>query len=104
MINRDDDGPHSPGMSVEAARWVAEESPLQGIGVETVGTDAGAAGGFDPLFPCHHYLLGADKYGLSQLRNLDRLPATGAVVIASPLRIEGGSGSPTRVLALVDRS
>ncbi|TNC17235.1 cyclase family protein [Georgenia sp. 311] len=103
MINRGEDGPHSPGLSVEAARWVAEESPLQGIGVETVGTDAGAAAGFDPLFPCHHYLLGNGKYGLSQLRNLDRLPATGALVLASPLRIEGGSGSPTRVLALVER-
>lgn len=102
MINRDDDGPHSPGLSVEAARWVAEDSPLQGIGVETVGTDAGAAGGFDPLFPCHHYLMGNDKYGLSQLRNLDRLPATGAVIVASPLKIETGSGSPTRVLALVE--
>lgn len=102
MINRADDGPHSPGMSVEAARWVAEESPLQGIGVETVGTDAGAAGGFDPLFPCHHFLLGNGKYGLSQLRNLDRLPVTGAMVVASPLKIEGGSGSPVRVLALVE--
>ncbi len=102
MINRDDDGPHSPGLSVEAARWVAEDSPLQGIGVETVGTDAGAAGGFDPLFPCHHYLMGNAKYGLSQLRNLDRLPATGAVIVASPLKIETGSGSPTRVLALVE--
>jgi len=103
MINKDEHGPHSPGLSAEAARWVAEESPLQGIGVETVGTDAGAAAGFDPLFPCHHYLLGNGKYGLSQLRNLDRLPATGALVLASPLRIEGGSGSPTRVLALVER-
>ncbi len=104
MINRDDDGPHSPGMSSAAARWVAEESPLQGIGVETVGTDAGAAAGFDPLFPCHHFLLGNGKYGLSQLHNLDRLPATGALVLASPLKIVGGSGSPTRVLALVEHA
>lgn len=102
MINKDEHGPHSPGLSAEAARWVAEDSPLQGIGVETVGTDAGAAAGFDPLFPCHHYLMGNDKYGLSQLRNLDRLPATGALVVASPLKIETGSGSPTRVLALVE--
>jgi kynurenine formamidase len=102
MINNGDDGPHSPGMSAEAARWVAEESPLQGIGVETVGTDAGAASGFDPLFPCHHFLLGNGKYGLAQLRNLDRLPATGVLVVASPLPIEGGSGSPARVLALVE--
>ncbi|MEE6286682.1 cyclase family protein [Georgenia sp. MJ173] len=103
MINKDEHGPHSPGLSAEAARWVAEDSPLQGIGVETVGTDAGAAAGFDPLFPCHAYLMGADKYGLAQLQNLDRLPVTGAVVIATPLKIVGGSGSPARVLALVER-
>ena len=74
-----------------------------GVGVETVGTDAGAAHSFDPAFPCHSYLLGAGKYGLTQLRNLDSLPPTGAVLVAAPLPIVGGSGSPTRVLALVER-
>ena len=103
MINNTETGPHSPGLSAECARWVAEESPLQGMGVETVGTDAGAAHSFDPNFPCHAYLMGADKYGLTQLQNLDQLPPTGAVVIASPLKIVGGSGSPARVLALVER-
>ena len=102
MINRTDTGPSSPGMSVDCARWVAQESPLQGIGVETVGTDAGAAHSFDPAFPCHSFLLGAGKYGLAQLQNLDRLPPVGAVVVASPLKIVGGSGSPVRVLALVE--
>jgi kynurenine formamidase len=102
MINRTDTGPTSPGMSVDCARWVAEESPLQGIGVETVGTDAGAAHSFEPAFPCHSFLLGAGKYGLAQLQNLDQLPPVGAVVVASPLRIVGGSGSPVRVLALVE--
>src|SRR5262245_28568313 len=102
MINRHDAGPTSPGMSVECARWVAEESPLQGIGVETIGTDAGAAHSFDPPFPCHTFFLGAGKYGLAQLQNLDQLPPTGAVVIASPLKILTGSGSPVRVLALVE--
>jgi kynurenine formamidase len=103
MINNTDTGPTSPGMSVECARWVAEQSRLQGIGVETIGTDAGAAHSFDPPFPCHSFLLGNGKYGLAQLQNLDRLPPTGAVVIAAPLRIVGGSGSPVRVLALVER-
>ncbi|GGQ28212.1 cyclase family protein [Streptosporangium pseudovulgare] len=103
FLNADETGPHSPGISVECARWLAEETPIAGIGVETVGTDAGAAHGFDPPFPCHSFLLGAGKYGLTQLRNLDRLPATGAVVVAPPLPIVGGSGSPVRVLALVER-
>ncbi|GAA2847953.1 cyclase family protein [Streptosporangium fragile] len=103
FLNADETGPHTPGVSVECARWLAEETPIAGLGVETVGTDAGAAHGFDPAFPCHSFLLGAGKYGLTQLRNLDRLPATGAVVVAPPLPIVGGSGSPVRVLALVER-
>ncbi|GAA3032540.1 cyclase family protein [Streptosporangium longisporum] len=103
FLNANETGPHTPGISVECARWLAEESPIAGLGVETVGTDAGAAHGFDPAFPCHSFLLGAGKYGLTQLRNLDRLPVTGAVVVAPPLPIVGGSGSPLRVLALVER-
>ena len=103
FLNADDTGPHTPGVSVECARWLADEAPIIGVGVETVGTDAGAAHSFDPAFPCHQFLLGADKYGLTQLQNLVRLPPTGAVVLAAPLPIVGGSGSPARVLALVER-
>ncbi|GLW13195.1 cyclase [Microtetraspora sp. NBRC 13810] len=103
FLNANETGPHTPGISAECARWLAERSPVCGIGVETVGTDAGAAHSFDPAFPCHSFLLGAGKYGLTQLRNLDRLPVTGAVVVAPPLPIIGGSGSPVRVLALVER-
>jgi kynurenine formamidase len=104
FLNADESGPHTPGLSVECARWLAEETAILGMGVETVGTDAGRAHSFDPPFPCHAFLLGNGKYGLTQLANLDRLPATGTVVIAAPLPIEGGSGSPCRVLALVERT
>jgi kynurenine formamidase len=100
FLNADSTGPHTPGVDVACARWLAER-PILGLGVETVGTDAGAAGGFDPPFPCHSFLLGAGKYGLTQLANLDRLPPTGALVVAAPLKIVAGSGSPARVLALV---
>ncbi|HEV2216181.1 MAG TPA: cyclase family protein [Candidatus Dormibacteraeota bacterium] len=103
FLNADETGPHTPGISVECARWLAEEAPILGVGVETVGTDAGKAHSFDPAFPCHAFLLGAGKYGLTQLANLAKLPATGAVVIAGPLPIVRGSGSPARVLALVER-
>src|SRR5712692_456100 len=84
FLNADASGPHTPGISVECARWLADEAPVIGLGVETVGTDAGAAHSFDPPFPCHSALLGAGKYGLTQLRNLSRLPAQGAVVITGP--------------------
>ncbi|MPZ96865.1 MAG: cyclase family protein [Propionibacteriales bacterium] len=102
-VNADESGPHTPGMSAECARWVAEEAPVIGVGVETVGTDAGAAHSFEPAFPCHSYLMGNDKYGLTQLQNLAQVPPTGAVVIAGPLPIVTGSGAPARVLALVER-
>jgi kynurenine formamidase len=104
FLNASETGPHTPGVSVECARWLAEEAPAIGFGVETVGTDAGTAHSFEPPFPCHAALLGAGKYGLTQLQNLALLPPTGAVVIAGPLPIAGGSGSPARVLALVERS
>lgn len=103
FLNANETGPHTPGVSVGCARWLADEAPVIGLGVETVGTDAGAAHSFDPAFPCHSFLLGAGKYGLTQLQNLALLPPTGAVVVAAPLPIVGGSGSPARVLALVER-
>jgi kynurenine formamidase len=103
FLNADDTGPHTPGISPACARWLADEAPVIGLGVETVGTDAGAAHSFDPPFPCHAALMGSGKYGLTQLQNLDRLPPTGVVLVAAPLPIVSGSGSPSRVLALVDR-
>jgi kynurenine formamidase len=103
FLNANATGPHTPGASVALAQWLANEAPVIGFGVETVGTDAGAAHSFEPAFPCHQYLLGAGKYGLTQLANLSRLPPTGAVLIAAPLPIVRGSGSPARVLALVPR-
>ena len=103
FLNANQTGPHTPGIAVDCARWLAEEAPIVGIGVETVGTDAGAAHSFDPPFPCHSFLLGANKYGLTQLANLNRLPPTGAVLIVAPLKLVRGSGSPCRALALVPR-
>ncbi|MFD9905835.1 cyclase family protein [Streptomyces sp. NPDC059063] len=96
-------GGHTPGIAVDCARWLAKETSLLGVGVETVGTDAGQAAEFEQPFPCHWYFQGAGKYGLTQLRNLHRLPPRGAVLIAGPLPIVRGSGSPARVLALVER-
>lgn len=100
FLNVHDDGPHSPGFRKDATEFLIEREVL-GVGVETVGTDAGQAGAFDPPFPNHTLMHGAGKFGLASLTNLDRLPPTGSVVIAAPLKIVDGSGSPLRVLALV---
>jgi kynurenine formamidase len=100
FLNVGEDGPHSPGFDKRVSEVLAHERDVLGVGVETVGTDAGQAGGFEPPFPNHATMHGAGKFGLASLCNLDQLPATGAVVIAAPLKIVGGSGSPLRVLAI----
>jgi kynurenine formamidase len=100
FLNVAADGPHSPGFDAAASRLLATDRDVLGVGVETIGTDAGQAGTFDPPFPNHNIMHGAGKFGLASLCNLDRLPPTGAVVIAAPLKIVNGSGSPLRVLAI----
>ena len=100
FLNVAADGPHSPGFDASASRLLARERDVLGVGVETVGTDAGQAATFDPPFPNHTIMHGSGKFGLASLCNLDRLPPTGAVVIAAPLKIVNGSGSPVRVLAI----
>ena len=97
-----EDGPHSPGPTPEAVRFLVEDRDIRGFGVETVGTDAGQGAHYIPPYPAHFYLHGAGKFGLQCLCNLDQLPATGAVLMAAPLKIKNGTGSPLRVLALVD--
>ena len=101
FLNIDENGPHSPGFQKEASELLAHDRDVIGVGVETIGTDAGQAGGFDPPFPNHTIMHGAGKLGLASLCNLDQLPATGAILFAAPLKIVDGSGSPLRVLALV---
>ena len=102
FLNAKEDGPHSPGPSAATMRLLASRD-INGWGVECVGTDAGQAFGFDPPFPAHNIMHGAGKLGLASLTNLDKLPSTGAILVAAPLKIEKGSGSPLRVLALVPR-
>ena len=100
FLNVADDGPHTPGFDQAASKLLALDRDVLGVGVETIGTDAGQAGTFDPPFPNHHIMHGAGKFGLASLCNLDQLPPTGAVVIAAPLKIVNGSGSPARVIAI----
>ncbi len=100
-LNMATDGGHTPGWDPATITFLAEERNVLGVGVETVGTDAGQASALEPNFPCHNMMHGANKCGLASLCNLDQLPPTGSVLIAAPLKIKDGSGSPTRVLALV---
>ena len=100
-LNMREDGAHSPGPTPEAVRFLVEQRDIRGFGTETVGTDAGQGMHYNPPYPAHYILHGNGRYGLQCLAHLDRLPATGALLMAAPLKIRNGTGSPLRVLALV---
>jgi kynurenine formamidase len=100
FLNADDKGPHSPGPTAEAIEYLLTKN-IVGWGSETVGTDAGSAGGMNPPFPAHNLVHKANRYGLASLCNLDQLPPKGAILIAAPLKFVDGTGSPVRALAIV---
>ncbi|WP_109466654.1 cyclase family protein [Albibacillus kandeliae] len=99
-LNLREDGAHSPGPDAGAMEFLVHDRDCFGLAVETVGTDAGQGSTFDPPLPAHAILHGNGRYGLQCLRNLDQLPVRGAVIVAAPLKIQGGSGSPLRVFAI----
>jgi len=100
--NFDETGQHTPGPDPGVVQFLVKERDVIGFGTETIGTDAGQAFHLNPPYPCHYYMHGAGRYGLQCLTNLDRLPPKGAVIVSAPLKIKNGSGSPLRVLALVE--
>ena len=101
-LNLREDGAHTPGPTPDGIRYLVEKRNIRGFGTETVGTDAGQGSHYTPPFPAHCTLHGYGKYGLQCLANLDLLPPTGAILIAAPLKIRNGTGSPLRVLAMVE--
>jgi len=102
--NLREDGAHTPGPDPQAIRWLVHERGIAGFGTESIGTDAGQAGQFDPPYPAHHHLHGAGRHGLQCLTNLHLLPPRGAMLMAAPLKVHQGSGSPLRVLALIEET
>lgn len=101
FLNMREDGAHTPGPAQEAVEWMIHARKVHGFGVETINTDAGQSYSWPIGYPCHTLMHGANRYGLQCLCNLDQLPPQGALIMSAPLKIEGGSGSPLRVVALV---
>jgi kynurenine formamidase len=87
---------HFPGFSLEAVERLIERK-VSGIGTDTISVDCGAS--LD--FPVHHLALGAGLYHLENLADLSELPEKGAFLIVAPIKLEGGSGGPARVFALL---
>ncbi len=87
---------HFPGYSVEAAKLLISRGAV-GLGIDTLSIDYGASKDFE----VHHTDLPAGLYNLENLANLDQLPEAGAFLIAAPIKLEGGSGGPVRVFALL---
>lgn len=96
----DGDGAHTPGPSTDCMDYLLSKG-IVGWGTQCVGTDAGMAGKFSPPYPAHNFLHRDNCFGLASLCNLDQLPPKGAILMVAPLKIEHGTGSPIRALALV---
>ncbi len=88
---------HFPGLDPTAARWLVEQRAIKSIGIDTASIDYGQS----RLFQSHVTLFQHDLPAMENVANLDQLPTSGATVIAMPMKIAGGSGAPTRILAFV---
>jgi kynurenine formamidase len=88
---------HFPGLDPEAARWLVSESNVAAVGIDTASIDFGQS----TLFESHQILFGENIPVFENVANLDRLPLTGVLVMALPMKITGGSGGPLRIAAWV---
>ncbi|WXL26258.1 cyclase family protein [Ectopseudomonas mendocina] len=100
FTNLVDGKPNTPGPDQDCVQWMIEQRNVRGFGVETINIDAGLSIDWPLPFPCHNLMMGSGRFGLQCLNNLDRLPPRDVLIIAAPLKIEEGSGSPLRVLAV----
>jgi kynurenine formamidase len=88
---------HFPGLHPDAAKWIAANRPIKAIGIDTASIDYGQS----TLYESHRILYDRNIPAFENLAPLDRLPATGASIVALPMKIKGGSGAPLRVVAFL---
>ena len=88
---------HFPGLHPDAARWLVAQRTIHAVGIDTASIDYGQSTAFES----HRVLYETNIPGLENLTNLDRLPATGATVVALPMKIKRGSGGPLRAIAIL---
>ena len=88
---------HFPGFSKEAAEFLVKERHIDGIGIDTPSIDYGPS----EDFVVHQIINGANLYGLENIANLEKLPPKGAILLALPIKIKGGTGGPVRIIAVL---
>jgi kynurenine formamidase len=88
---------HFPGLHPEAAKWIVSNRPIKAIGIDTASIDYGQS----TLYETHRILYERNIPAFENVAALDRLPATGAAVVALPMKIAGGSGAPLRIIAIL---
>ncbi len=88
---------HFPGYSPDAARWLIKERQVKGIGLDTLSMDPGLSKDFQ----VHHIVNSAGRFGLENVAQLDKLPPRGFHLVIAPMKIESGSGGPTRIFAIL---
>jgi kynurenine formamidase len=86
-----------PGLHPEAARWLAENRQIRAVGIDTASIDHGPS----TQYESHRILFEREIPAFENLANLERLPTRGAVVVALPMKIGGGSGAPLRAIAFL---
>ncbi|WP_339883807.1 cyclase family protein [Polaribacter vadi] len=91
---------HFPGLSAEAAKWLVDNRQINSIGIDTPSIDYGQS----EFFKSHVILLSKNIPAFENLTNLEQLPNIGFKVIALPMKIQGGSGAPLRIVALLNDS
>lgn len=91
---------HFPGLDPEAAQWLVDNREIVAVGIDTPSIDFGQSTNFQS----HVILYSANRSGFENVTNLDLLPAVGSFVVALPMKIEGGSGGPLRIVAFVPRA
>lgn len=88
---------HFPGLAPDAARWLVEERSVRAVGIDTASIDYGQS----RLFEAHRILFAAEIPVFENVAALERLPPVGALVVALPMKIRGGSGGPLRIIAIL---
>ena len=98
FTGRDVDGTfHFPGFGVEAAQWMLKERRIAGIAVDTMSLDTGKS----KDFKVHYNWLPSGRWGLENVANLDKVPASGATLVVGMPKIKGATGGAARLIALI---